>query len=164
MPQPTVQPTEQLTNAQRYYADAMMDVLVYTVVLNLVVEYVDSVVIYSFTVSLLTAIVMKVMIDGINALVDRAKVYFGAKDSTLEKVLLALSSWAIMFGSKVVILLVVQIIFEEDVDLGGFLNVLLIVLAMMIARRIASLIFRRLGDGGRLAGQSLAQQSADDPI
>jgi hypothetical protein len=58
-----------LTAALRYYADFMMDVLVYMVVLNLFVEFVDSIVIDSFLVSLLTAVVMKVMIDLINSLV-----------------------------------------------------------------------------------------------
>jgi hypothetical protein len=68
-----------LTAAQRYYADFMMDVLVYTVVLNLVVEFVDSIVIDSFLVSLLTAVVMKVMIDLIDYLVKRVKAHFGDK-------------------------------------------------------------------------------------
>ena len=33
------EPRHHLTKAQRYYADFMIDVLVYTVVLNLFVEY-----------------------------------------------------------------------------------------------------------------------------
>ena len=68
-----------LTAAQRYDAGFMMDVLVYTVVLNLFVEFVDSIVIDSFLVSLLTAIVMKVMIDLIDYLVTRVKAHFGDK-------------------------------------------------------------------------------------
>jgi hypothetical protein len=65
-----------LMAAQRYYAEFMMDVLVYTVVLNLFVEFVDSIVIDSFLVSLLTAVVIKVMIDliGTVALADRGRV------------------------------------------------------------------------------------------
>jgi NhaP-type Na+/H+ or K+/H+ antiporter len=53
--------------------------------------------------------------------------------------------WAILFFSKILILEVVDVIFEEDVDLGGFLNVLILVLAMMVARRLSFAIFRRLG-------------------
>jgi hypothetical protein len=134
-----------LTAAQRYYSDFMMDVLVYTVVLNLFVEYVDSIVIDSFTVSLLTAIVMKVMIDLIAELVARAKEYFTAQGGTMAKVLFGLTAWAIMFGSKIVILEVVQLIFEDDVDLGGFLNVMILTVAMMVARRMSTAIFVRLG-------------------
>jgi hypothetical protein len=140
------------TAAQRYYADFLMDVFVYTVVLNLFVEFVDSIVIDSFLVSLLTAIVMKGLIDLIAHLIQRLKRYFGAKEGTAAKVLFGLSAWAIMFFSKIVILEVVQIIFEDDVDLGGYLNVLIIVVAMMVARRISTTIFMRLGGPG---GQSL---------
>jgi len=135
-----------LTGAQWYYADFMMDVLVYTVVLNLFVEFVDSIVIDSFLVSLLTAVVLKLMIDLINYLIAQVKDYFGDKEGAVAKVLLGLTAWAIMFGSKIVILVVVQIIFEEDVDLGGFLNVLILVLAMMVARRLSNAVFVHLGD------------------
>ena len=153
MDEPAAEPTTPVhTAAQRYYADFMMDVFVYTVVLNLFVEYVDSIVIDSFLVSLLTAIVMKGLIDLIAHLIQRLKRYFGAKEGTAPKVLFGLSAWAIMFFSKIVILEVVQIIFEDDVDLGGFLNILILVIAMMVARRISTAIFVRLG-GPR--GQSL---------
>ena len=65
-----LKPAGELTGAQLYYADFMMDVLIYTVVLNLFVEYVDGVVIASFTVSLLTAIVLKLLVDLLQYLVD----------------------------------------------------------------------------------------------
>lgn len=141
-------PSTGLTPAQRYYVDFLMDVLVYAVVLNLFVEFVDSVVIDSFLVSLLTAIVLKVMIDLINLAVAKVKDYFGDKEGTAAKVLLGLSAWAIMFLSKIVILQVVQIIFEDDVDLGGFVNVLILVLAMMIARAASTAVYVRLGGPG----------------
>jgi hypothetical protein len=133
------------TAAQRYYADFMTDVLVYTVVLNLFVEYVDSIVIDSFTVSLLTAVVMKAMIDLIAELVARAKQYFTAQGGTVAKVLFGLTAWAIMFGSKILILEVVQLIFEDDVDLGGFLNVMILTVAMMAARRMSTAVLTGLG-------------------
>jgi hypothetical protein len=59
------------------------------------------------------------------------------------------------------ILLVIQIIFEDDVDLGGFFNVLFLVIAMMVPRRLSSLVFYRLGNDHT---GSLVAQSADDPI
>jgi len=74
-----------VTPAQRYDADVMMDVFVYTVVLNLFVEFVDSIVIDSFTVSLLTAIVMKFMIDLINELVGRVKAYFADREGDIPR-------------------------------------------------------------------------------
>ena len=139
-------PTGEMTKAQWYYADFMMDVLVYTVVLNLFVEYDDAIVIDSFTVSLLTAVVMKVLIDVIQSLVDRVKSYFGPKGGRAAHIALVVSAWAIMFFSKIAILVVVAVIFEDDVDLGGFLDVLILTIAMMAARRASSAVFQRLGD------------------
>ena len=135
----------QFTAAQRYFVDFMMDVLIYTAVLNLFVEFVDSIIIDSFAVSLLAAVLMKGLIDLIDALLQRTKHYFGQKEGTAAKVVFGVTAWAIMFFSKILILVVVQIIFEDDVDLGGFLNVLLLVLAMMIARRLTHAAFVRLG-------------------
>jgi hypothetical protein len=83
--------------------------------------------------------------------VARAKEYFTAQGGTLAKVLFGLTAWAIMFGSKILILEVVQLIFEDDVDLGGFLNVMTLTVAMMVARRMSTAIFTRLG---RRHGQS----------
>lgn len=53
-----------------------------------------------------------------------------------------------MFGSKIVILLVVQLIFEDDVDLGGFVDVLLLTIAMMVTRRLSHALFLRFGEEG----------------
>lgn len=147
------EPTRDVTKAQLYYADFMADVLVYTVVLNLFVEFVDAIVIDSFLVSLLTAVVMKVMIDAIGKLVQRLKDRFGRQEGNAAHVALVASAWAVMFFSKIAILVVVDLIFEEDVDLGGFLNVLILVIAMMLARRASSAVYVRLGsEGHRSAG------------
>jgi hypothetical protein len=147
------------TAGQRYFVDFMMDVLIYTVVLNLFVEFVDSIAIDSFAVSLLTAVVMKGLIDLINALLQRTKDHFGQKDGTTAKVVFAVTAWAIMFFSKIVILEVVQIIFEDDVDLGGFLNVLVLVLAMMVARGATAAVFGRLGGPHDKSHESAALSS-----
>ena len=50
-----------LNAAQVRYATGMADVLVYTIVLNLFDEYVDAVRIESFTISVLTAVLLRVL-------------------------------------------------------------------------------------------------------
>lgn len=135
----------ELTRAQLYYVDFMMDVLTYTVVLNLFAEYVDEIILTSFTVSLLTAVVMKGLLDLIQLLIDRLERYFSEKEGTAARVGFWLSAWAILFFSKIAILQIVDIIFEDDVDLGGFLYVLVLVIVMMVARRISTAVFLRFG-------------------
>ncbi len=141
-------PTEIITRAQLKYLDVMLDVLVYTVVLNLFVEYVDAIVIDSFTVSLLTAVVMKVLIDLINSTLTRVRARFGGREGALSEVAFALAMWTVLFGSKIVILLVIEVIFENDVDLGSFLDVLALTAVMMIARRLSEALFVRLVGSG----------------
>jgi hypothetical protein len=134
-----------LTYKQLYYVDFLLDVLVYGAVLNLFDEYVDSVVIDSFTVSLLTAVVMKGLIDVIQFLIDALKDHFREKEGPADRAIMVALAWVILFLSKFAILWIVDIIFEDDVDLGGFLEVLIIVLVMMVARRLGAAVFEHLG-------------------
>ena len=55
--------TVTITTAQQRFASWTTDVLIYTIVLNLFVEHVDTVVIDSFTISLLTAVLLKLLLD-----------------------------------------------------------------------------------------------------
>lgn len=134
-----------LSKRQIYYVDFMMDVLMYTVVLNLFDQYVSEVVIQSFAISLLAAVVMKGLLDVIGVLVQRLKEYFSAREGTGAQVAFWVSAWVILFVSKIAILEIIDLVFEEDVDLGGFLDVLAIVMAMMLARRASTYFFTRLG-------------------
>ena len=51
----------------------MVDVFVYVVVLNLAAEYLPAVITETFTLSLLTAILLKVVLELVVLLKDRAK-------------------------------------------------------------------------------------------
>ena len=65
---------------------------------------------------------------------------------------MVLLAWAILFMSKFAILCIIDIVFEDDVDLGGFLPVLIIVLVMMVARRASLIVLVRLGGSGPTNG------------
>jgi hypothetical protein len=134
-----------VTDAQRRFGSVMTDVLIYVVVINLFVEYSDSVVIDSFTISIFTAVVLKILLDLILALEHKVSAYFERQNRPISKVLQISSVWAILFLSKFVILEVVDIVFGEHVELGGFLMVIALVLAMMIAREAFARIYAALG-------------------
>ena len=68
--------TVTITRAQRRFASFMTDVLIYTVVLNLFVEFVDDIVIDSFGISILTAVLLKVLLDLIAGIEHRVLSYF----------------------------------------------------------------------------------------
>ncbi len=121
-----------ITPAQERFTSWVSDVLVYTVVLNLFVEYSSAIVIDSFTISIFTAVVLKVILDLLTSVEHRAKEFVGR----YSRVLAFLTTWAILFLSKFVILEVIDFVFGEHVDLGHFLDVLLLVLAMMVTREL----------------------------
>ena len=121
------------------------DVLIYVVVLNLFVEYVDRIVIDSFTISILTAILLKALLDIILGLEHRVAHFFAARSGNLSKFLRLLSTWLILFLSKFVILEVVDLVFGDHVELGKFVSVLGLVIALMITREVVQRIFIALG-------------------
>jgi len=133
--------TVTVTPAQERFADWMRDVLVYTVVLNLFVEFADAIVIDSFMISIFTAVVMKVMLDLLTLVEHHVSHYF----SKIHKVLGFLSMWVILFLSKFVILEVIDVIFGDHVDLGKLLDVIVLVLALMISRALVVKAYDALG-------------------
>ncbi|MFW2334878.1 hypothetical protein [Ilumatobacter sp.] len=133
--------TVTVTPAQDRFADWMRDVLVYTVVLNLFVEFSDAIVIDSFTISIFTAVVLKILLDILTMVEHHVSHFF----SKIHRVLGFLSMWAVLFLSKFVILEVIDIIFGDHVELGKLLDVILLVLALMISRALVVKAYDSLG-------------------
>lgn len=128
------------------FASWMTDVLVYIVVLNLFVEYVPTVLTESFTISIFTAVVLKLLIDAIAGLEHRVREWFSAREGKLWRALGVIAVFSILFISKFVVLEIIGIIFGDRVHLGGFIEVALLVVTMILARRSVTWIYRRLGD------------------
>lgn len=112
----------------------VVDVLVYIVVLNLAIEYVPSVISESFTLSILTAILLKVALEVVLAL--KSVVIGRLKGAALarQKALWAVLLWILAAGSKIVVLELVDFAFGDAVSLGGFLPVTGLVICLMLAR------------------------------
>src|SRR4249920_78386 len=104
--------------SQARFISWVTDVLIAVVVLNFFVEYVGGVVIDSFTISVLTAILLKLMLDAIKGLEHRVASYFRTKEGTFFKVLGFVTVFAILFLSKFVILEAVNLVFGDHVQLG----------------------------------------------
>jgi hypothetical protein len=118
------------------------DVLVYIMVLNLFVEWAPAVVIESFTTSILTAVALKALLDLIIGFEHRVNAFFKERD---QRVLGILATLAILFLSKFVILEAVDILFGDNVELGGFFMIAALIIALMAARAIVQALYQRLG-------------------
>lgn len=112
----------------------VVDVFVYVVVINLAIEYVDDVISESFTLSLLTAVLLKVALELVLPLKALVMARFRGADARWAKVLLGAALWVVAAGSKLVVLWLVDHVFGGAVHLGGFLPVTLLVVALLVAR------------------------------
>ena len=140
--------TQTVTRAQLRLTSAVTQLLVTIVVLNLFAEYVDTVVVASFTVSILTAVLLWLMLRVITRLEHRVSEYFRAKPGGLFRVLRILGVWAILFVSKFVIIEVVAVATAGKATLGQFFDVVAIVLVLMAADRLMVWVYRKLGASG----------------
>lgn len=141
----TTPDTITMTARQAAFADWMTDVLVYIVVLNLFVEYAPAVIIESFSLSILTAVLMKLMLDVITKFEHRIVGFFRAKEGAFFQVMGTVAFFTILAAGKLLILEVINLVFGEEVQLGHFIEVLVLILAMMIARELVQRIYVRLG-------------------
>ena len=112
----------------------VVDVFVYIVVLNLAIEYVPSVISESFSLSILTAILLKIALEIV--LVGKNFVMSRLKGASLarQRALWAAALWILAAGSKIVVLEVVALVFGDRVSLGGFVPVTGLVICLMLAR------------------------------
>ena len=117
-----------------HVATAVVDVLVYVVVLNLFVEYFPQVLSESFTLSLLTAVLLKGILEIVVAAKNWAKARFRAASTPSGKVIAAVMLWLVLFGSKFLVLEAVALVFGNRVSLGGFFSVTLLILTLLLSR------------------------------
>ena len=113
------------------------------VVLNLAIEYVPSVISESFTLSLLTAVLLKVALELVIVLKNRVIGRLRAATTRRAKAVAALSLWVVAAGSKLVVLELVDLVFGDAVSLGGFIPVTLLVVALLLSRGV---VRRLVGD------------------
>ncbi len=127
--------TPERTGIRRWVTPAdVVDVFVYVVVLNLAVEYLPAVITETFTVSLLTALLLKAVLEVVVFFKNRVKARFRAATTPVGKGATALLLWLVLVGSKFVVLGLVDLLFGDSVSLGGFFAVTALIILLMLAR------------------------------
>jgi hypothetical protein len=122
----------------------IIDVFVYVVVLNLAIEYVPSVISEGFTLSLLTAVLLKVALEVVIWLKGRIVAHLRAATSRRVKAAIGLLLWVVAAGSKFVVLTLVDLVFGDAVSLGGFIPVTALIVVLLLSR---SAVRRLLTEG-----------------
>lgn len=137
--------TVTITRKQDIFVSWASDVLIYIVVLNLFVEYFSNVIIESFTISILTAVLLKILLDFVMGIEYQVHHFFEQREGAIYKVLGTVSLLAILFLGKLFILEAVNLVFGDHVELGHFIEVVALVLALMTAQWLFGAFYKRLG-------------------
>jgi hypothetical protein len=73
--------------------------------------------------------------------------YFGEKEGTWPKVLNVVISVTLLIVGKLFILEAVNFVFGDRVELGHFVQVLVLIITMIVAHELALWFYKRLGTG-----------------
>jgi hypothetical protein len=129
----------------RYFSAVLVDL----VVLNLFVEYWGHVSADSFTITLLAAVLLQVLLKLTIALEHRVAAYFNAKRGGFAKFMRFFSAWLVLLGSKFVILEALTFAFGDRLRFGGPFHgivALIVVVVAMLAAEAAFVVFYRRMD------------------
>ena len=123
-------------------AAAILDLFAYVVVLNLFIEYVPQVISETFTLSLLTAVLLKLVLEVVVFAKNKVKARYKEASTPAGKVVVAILLWVVLFGSKFVVLETVAFVFGDRVSLGGFFSVTALIIVLIVARAGVRRLFR----------------------
>lgn len=124
----------------------VMDVFVYVVVLNLAIEYLPAVISETFTLSLLTAVLLKVALEIVLLLKGKVLARFRAATTRSAQVGAGALLWVTAAGSKLVVLELVDLVFGDSVSLGGFISVTLLVVTLLLSRGLVRRLLYPTGE------------------
>lgn len=149
---------------QRLFVGYTLAVLVDLVVLNFFDEYWDFVNIESFTISLIAALLLQLLLKLSIGLEHKVADYFKQKSGTAPKVYRALSTYIILVGSKFVMLEAINLMFGDKVSFtgpwGGVVAFFAVVFTILISEVIVSKIYFALDEKQESNEKALKEPNA----
>lgn len=138
------EPAGSFSRRQQLFVRYILFILIDLAVLNLFNEFWAYVSITYFSISLLAVLLLQILLQLTIAIEHRVAKYFIEKQGLKAKVHRALSTWLILFISKLVILQAINYAFGESVLFGGPLNGVIAFIIVVITIVMAEQIFLRL--------------------
>ena len=146
---PGIALTEEINNSQKLFVRYLVAVLIDLTVLNLFDEFWALVTVDPFSVSVLAAILLQVLLKATLVLEHKVASYFNAKSGGFARFMRFFTAWLILFGSKFVMLGAIDFAFGDDVvfagPLHGVVAFIVVVMVMLAAEEVAVRIYGRLG-------------------
>ncbi|MGW9820214.1 hypothetical protein ACUXK4_002783 [Methylorubrum extorquens] len=133
---------------QRLFVRYFTGILIDLVVLNLFVEYSGRVFISSFTISLLAAIMLQLLLKLTIVVEHWVGDFFKSKLGGFMVFLRFFFAWLVLFGSKFVILEAISLVFGNNVRFEGafhgMVTLIVVVVTMLIAEEAIVRFYRKL--------------------
>lgn len=126
---------------QQLFVKYTFFVLVDLMVLNMFNEYWDNVSIECFSISLLAALLLQTLLQLTIAIEHHVANIFKDDPSLKAKIFRALSTWLILFISKLVILTAINLAFGDRILFSGPADGLIVFITVIIAIIIAEQVF-----------------------
>ena len=143
------------TDAQRTFLRYFTGILIDLVVLNLFVEYSGKVFVDSFSISLLAAILLQVLLKLTIWFEHKVAAFFKARPGGFMTFMRWFCAWLVLFGSKFVILEALTFTFGDAVRFEGrfhgIITLIVVVVVMLLAEELVVRFYRRLGTRAELA-------------
>jgi hypothetical protein len=134
---------------QRVFMRYLSATLVDLVVLGLFAEYWEHVTADSFTILLLAAVVLQILLKLTIVLEHRVAAFFNARPGGFNKFMRFFSAWVVLFGSKFVILEALVLAFGDRLRFGGPFHgvvvLIVVVVVMLVVEAVLVKFYRRLG-------------------
>lgn len=136
------------SDRQRLFMLFFVGTLIDLAVLGLFNEHSDKVHVESFTIALMAAVVLQILLKLTIIAEHRVLALFKGKVGAGWKALKYFCAWLILFGSKFVILEGLTFVFGDSVKFEGVFHgivwLIIVVVTMVIAEELVARLYRRL--------------------
>lgn len=112
----------------------LVDVLVYLVVLGAFSQLFPAVISETFLLALLTAILLKIVLEIVVWVKTQALARIRSEGAVTSRVIGVVVLVLVLPGSKFLVLELVDLVFGDAVQLGGFFLVTLLIVVLMLSR------------------------------
>ena len=129
---------------QQVFRDMVFGIFVYSVVLGFFEQYTDILHTWSYTFTFFAAVVLQILTYLTIWIESHVAHYFKDKEGKKYKAILVFCVGGILFISKFVFLLVIDMIFGEAVTISGFIGLLCIIIIMSLVKALIDKAYKRL--------------------
>ena len=141
----------EINQRQRLFLMFTLFVLADLTVINLFNEYANSYFhISSFTASIVMAVILQILLAITIKIEHKIADFFKTKEGLMNLIFRILVTWALLFGSKIIMMKIVDLILGNKIEyygpyhgLGAFI---LIIIGMIIAENLLKKVFLSLKD------------------